>query len=505
MQQAQLDSRGGPSGGGRRTRLLPPIRTLAILLPVHLAAFLFLYFALVHVLENEIVRGQSDSVGVLARAVIEDLHLVMVAAPPPTIQEGLAAFSGGHELLDLELFDAAGKSIPGGSQPPPTVAELLSEGRSAKFRLERAGRGWRFDGELLVTAADRCASCHTPGETLGVATMSYDVTPYVESARSRLRWGIGGLVFVWVGVMGVLSVVTRRVAQRSLARLRADVDRSAERPDLELGEVSKLILDPVSSELYSSLRQVLEAQRDREAHVVSRLEHTHRLASLGQLAAGLAHEIKNPLAGIHGALEILRDETEDGQRKELFEQMLAETSRVNQTMQALLHFARPRRPHMASQDIPRLLEEVAQLLGPGFRKRRVTVACSTAPDLKRFTLDAEQIRQVLVNLVTNAAEAMPDGGHIALRAATLPEGQGILIAVEDNGPGMDPELQERIFEPFFTTKRAGTGLGLAIAKTLVHQHGGDIEVRSQPGQGSTFMILLPGAQAEPEAVDRKED
>jgi signal transduction histidine kinase len=257
----------------------------------------------------------------------------------------------------------------------------------------------------------------------------------------------------------------------------------------------------VSARLYESLRQTLERQQQRDVELSSRLHHTERLASLGQLAAGLAHEIKNPLAGIQGALELLRDETKDDSTRHLHDEMLGELKRVHGILQRLLESGRPAPLRPARLDVARLLADVAELLAPSLRRRQVELAVETAEGLPTIHADAAKIRQVLVNLIQNAGEAMLErGGHVTVRASGFDGDAGeparadspaVVIAVEDDGPGIPPELAASLFQPFFTTKFSGTGLGLSISKSLIEQHGGRIEFDSIPGRGTTFLIFLP--------------
>jgi signal transduction histidine kinase len=238
--------------------------------------------------------------------------------------------------------------------------------------------------------------------------------------------------------------------------------------------------------------------------MASRMEHTDQLASLGRLAVGLAHEIKNPLAGIKGALEILREDNVEKRTATLYDAMLEELERVNTTLQLLLESARPSPPQMVETDVRRLIKEAIYLLRPGLKRNGVTLRYEFGRDPKTAALDGAKIRQVLINLIQNAAEAMDTGGNIVVRAAEFPEDHGgLILAVEDDGPGITEENQKKIFDPFFTTKFSGTGLGLAIARRLVEQQGGTLQVDSKPGQGTTFYVLLPSPEAESGLLDRE--
>jgi hypothetical protein len=311
--------------------------------------------------------------------------------------------------------------------------------------------------------------------------------------RGRLRNRLALLLLVWGALLGASASLVRRTVERSVSRLRADLDAAA--AGRAAGdEAAPFVLDPVSAEVHRSLRDFLARQRRREAEVASRLEHHDQLAHLGELAAGLAHEIKNPLAGIQGALEVLRDDArDDAERVRLYEEMLGELRRVNTILQRLLESGRPAPLRLIDVDPALLVRETVELLQPALRRRGVRLEAEAAEGLPGVRLDPAKMRQVLVNLIHNAAEAMRDGGRVTVKASRYPQGGGVVLAVADEGQGIAAEDMERVFQPFYTTKFTGTGLGLAISKSLVELHGGRIEVDSRPGVGTTMYVFLPGA------------
>jgi signal transduction histidine kinase len=462
-----------------------------IFVAVHIIAFVALSLATLVIVQREIIKAHSESARMFAGEVIQDLHPVMVSARPAEIRAGIEAFAEAHDLLELQLYDASGQPLTGGQSSNPHVEQLLSEGARDRFDLEATDEGWALRGLVPIVARGLCNDCHRVGDVLGVAGLSYDLTPYLGSARGRLLRILGVLMVGWLAVLGVVTLATKKLVDRSMARLRANLGNPDSEGQGEIQGASSLVLDPLSAKLLTSLRDVVDSQKRREDQLASRLHHTERLASLGQLAAGLAHEIKNPIAGIQGVLEILRDEAAEESQRTLFERLIGETRRINDTIQELLHFARPGEPRKVATDIAEWLEDTVQLLTADFARRDISVRCSTGAALPKFSLDPSQMRQVLVNIVNNAGEAIESGGSIEIRATEFPNGTGVILAVEDDGPGIPPDELDRIFDPFHTTKVHGTGLGLAVARSLVEQHGGTIEVDSQIAGGSTFLIILP--------------
>ncbi|HKQ37569.1 MAG TPA: ATP-binding protein [Verrucomicrobiae bacterium] len=241
---------------------------------------------------------------------------------------------------------------------------------------------------------------------------------------------------------------------------------------------------------YAPLRSRL-----RESEVM--LERQEKLASLGTLATGIAHEIRNPLAAIKLRLFSLKKTLPAslGGHEDLVV-IKTQIDRLDQMLKDFLQFARPAEPKLRPVDARRLLQNVQALLGAQLERRSIHLEAEAADNLQ-LNGDSEQLEQVLVNLVQNAADSVNDAGTITLRAR-----QGVskirrestplvILEVSDTGRGIPADVQERIFDPFFSTKESGTGLGLAIAARIIEKHGGFIQYQSQPDRGTTFSIVLP--------------
>jgi signal transduction histidine kinase len=228
-----------------------------------------------------------------------------------------------------------------------------------------------------------------------------------------------------------------------------------------------------------------ELQRNFE-----QMKRAERLFAVGQLAAGLAHELRNPLGSVAGAAGILqRNANLDPKYQECLEIIDKESQRLNRLLTEFLDFARPHPPKFQSVDVDGLLDSVIQLAAHGVGSPAVTLRKQTAQPLPCIDGDPEMLKQLLLNLVINAVQAMPDGGDVVV-AATLRDGK-MLISVQDQGRGIAPGLRDKIFDPFFTTKDAGTGLGLPVAHQIVDQHGGVLTAEPRASGGMTFSALLP--------------
>ncbi|MBL0217903.1 MAG: hypothetical protein IPQ07_28990 [Myxococcales bacterium] len=228
------------------------------------------------------------------------------------------------------------------------------------------------------------------------------------------------------------------------------------------------------------------------ADAVSALDDARRLAALGQFAAAIAHDIRTPLTSISLNVQILRRKlqlSEDD--REHLDIALEELARLDRSVAEILDFAKPVKLASEEIDVGELIEDAAKGLTNVLSERGVALACE-APTTLTINGDPQRLRQVLANLVGNAADASKSGARVVLRALPANDGQ-IAIEVEDKGRGIGAEDLPRIFEPFFTTRPDGTGLGLAICHKVVRAHGGDIRVRSILGEGSTFTVMLPAA------------
>jgi two-component system, NtrC family, sensor histidine kinase HydH len=305
--------------------------------------------------------------------------------------------------------------------------------------------GWI--GGLL--AALLSGLCYTPH----ILTAWHDFPGYVINQYAEI------VLFFLVGITTGLLADEQREKQRKLE----DTARQLEKVNTEL--------------------------RDSFEH----LKRADRLAAVGNLAAGLAHEIRNPLASIEGAAGILEGgQITEEQRLEFLGIIKKECRRLNRLLGNLLDFARPRAPLRQNVDVEHLLDSVIGLMAHAAEGRNILLRKDIPAPGIMLHGDGEQMKQVILNLVLNAVQAMPEGGEICL--AVHPEVTDLLIEVIDQGCGIGPDNLDKMFNPFYTTKESGTGLGLAVAHQIVSQHGGSLSARNNPDRGMTFAILLPRVQ-----------
>ncbi len=234
----------------------------------------------------------------------------------------------------------------------------------------------------------------------------------------------------------------------------------------------------------------LREQTDILFQTEEQLRRADRLSALGELSAGMAHEIRNPLGSIKGAVEILKDDySPDEAKYEFIGILLKETDRLNRIVQEFLGFARPKLPEFQQADINEAVESVLTLTAQEARKAGVTVEKKLDSSIGKRSVDAGMLKQAFLNLILNAIQAMPQGGTLAVESALID--RTIVVKVSDTGTGIPEENRKKLFSPFFTTKKNGTGLGLAITYRIIENHRGSIDVASDPGKGTTFTVRIP--------------
>jgi signal transduction histidine kinase len=308
-------------------------------------------------------------------------------------------------------------------------------------------------------------------------------------ARTLLLSGVpafGALVVICWWLLGreALKPLRRLVrvmrrAETGQASLLADEGR----PD-ELGQAARS---------FDAMMAALSQSRARlEALYREHMSRAERFACVGELAANLAHEIKNPLAGLSGALELLADDLKcEPHPAEVVQEMRHQVVRLTRTMESLLSYARSPKARLRATDINSALERVLFLVQQQRRAKTsvVRVEFDPAPDLPPVLADPGQLEQVFLNLSLNACQAMNGHGGV-LRIHSYRDGGDVIVRVADSGPGIPVDVRPHIFEPFFTTKPDGTGLGLAVSARVISEHGGTINFECPPEGGTIFAVTL---------------
>jgi two-component system, NtrC family, sensor histidine kinase HydH len=356
---------------------------------------------------------------------------------------------------------------------------------------ERPGqeRDAQLHAALHVIESETVKACHNLREH-NTHRIRQANDQHTETLR-QLAWGlaaIGGSA----GLAGLfLGYGVARGLSRSIQRLQVRVQDAAgllgrDFPPIELtGDANLENLDRQVQVLAGRIEQIVEQLRQRDREV----RRAEQLAAVGQIAAGMAHEIRNPLTSIKMLIQTASEDGPGGLPHDDLGVIEREIRRVERSLQTFLDFARPPKPSKAPTDLATVVRETLELTRGRAAKQRVVVRFE--PPFKTISVDADpiQLRQVLVNLVLNALDAMPGGGTltIVLRA----DGPISEISVTDTGPGIAADFRHRLFEPFASTRETGLGLGLVICRRIVEDHGGSIDGENLPGGGAKFTVKLP--------------
>ncbi|HET9407532.1 MAG TPA: ATP-binding protein [Candidatus Sulfotelmatobacter sp.] len=295
-----------------------------------------------------------------------------------------------------------------------------------------------------------------------------------------------------VAICGALLVVLTYLIQRPMVELQQkiaqlgagdlDVSVSFARRNDEIGDLGRNF-----NHMVEQLRETRQEIERLHRTQMSRAEH---FATLGELATGLAHEIRNPLAGIAGVIEIIgRDLPATSPARAVVKDVRQEIARINQIVADLLKTARPHPPRVRKSDLNTTVEHAVMLGRQQATAKSIEIILKKDPTLPEVEHDSDQIHQVLLNLLLNAMQAIDGSGKITVSLRR--EWQFAVVEVSDTGRGIAAEHLPSIFRPFFTTKGEGTGLGLSLARRIVEDHHGKVEVSSKVGQGSTFSVKLP--------------
>ncbi|HYK89225.1 MAG TPA: cache domain-containing protein [Acidobacteriota bacterium] len=375
----------------------------------------------------------------------------------------------------------------------------------------RRGRVWR--GRAFVVN-DWYMSAYQPIHDIenGIIGMLYVGTlerPFEDGLWRAL------LIFLGIALLGVALVcgvaitiagsISRPIHDMAEAAKRvAEGDYSAQVSVTSKDEIGYLAecFNRMVRELSKATQELRQLAENLESKVEERtaqlkamqghLIQTEKLAAIGKLAAGVAHEINNPLTGIlTNSSLMLQDLPSNDARRDDLQIIVDETLRCRKIVKGLLDFARQTKPQKQAVDLNVVLEDVFNLVRNQASFHDIELELDQDRRLPAVMADKDQMRQVVLNIVLNAAEAMPNGGKIRASTRSDPQTNQVQISVQDNGPGIPDEVKSKIFEPFFTTKRTGTGLGLAIAYGIMERHKGAISIDSTPGRGTTISLRIP--------------
>lgn len=416
-------------------------------------------------------------------------------------------------LLGVRIFHPEGRIL--------NSADSREIGRQVNvydLRTFRAGETYTVfseseeQGEILgvvrpIYFEQRCNGCHSSEEeVIGVLNIDYSLAAMNDQMINSSQFFAGSMMAVIILLTGGISMIIYRFVSRPLQTI-ADKMALVEEGDLttefttsRTDEVGQLILS-----FNSMMGRLHQANEELQSWHNQQMERVDRLASVGEMAAGIAHEIKNPLAAISGAITVLAsDFSADDPRREIVSQVLDQIARLDKAATDLLYFGKPGKPSFNLVDANDLLKQTLFFVAQHPEAGKVHQIKEFTRDLPPVRVDEKQLQQVFFNVIINAIQAMKGGGGTLLLQTDLITRDNrpyVRVLVGDTGPGIPAATLQKVFTPFFTTKTQGTGLGLAICRQLLEQQGGTIHIASRIGNGTRVNIELP-VQG-PEAGEQK--
>jgi signal transduction histidine kinase len=474
------------------------LQILLLLGALLLAAFLPLFFAVSTYARFTLHEVRETSARALGRAIAGQLAEARERRPDGDLEPLLGAHVGTTGVEAIALLDAGGRV--GTSVGNAAAIAALGHVDAGKEAIRH-----------LTTAHGRALAVIVPdarGAIVAILRTDDESTRVEPLVRlSGLYMGLVALGLLVLSYLALTRLIVvpldelSRAAQRVAGGARRLEDpRGGARELLELGESVRTMTERLISEEQALRLKVEEVERTTESlrEAQDRLVRSEQLASVGRLAAGIAHEVGNPIAAIMGMQDLLLEGgLEEAEQHDFLVRMRKEIERINKIVRDLLDFARPTAKSVTVPSEPANVEvaiyDTVSLVTPQKSVRDVELAVDVHPDLPPVLLQREHLVQVLLNLLLNAADVCGPGGKVLLRAEAA--GDFVKISVEDNGPGVSPEIRARLFEPFATTKEVGkgTGLGLAVCRGLVEAAGGTIALDATHTPGARFVVLLPRA------------
>ncbi len=457
-----------------------------------------LTFAITRWQDSTFRKSARLSTKVLGETICDSISTEMELGRSERVQGSLERIGrGSPQIRSLRIVDMQGEVRM--SVDPEEVGKKLDLGRlQSHLGNEPALFEHRGGGKPILSFINpffnrsQCQRCHGVEEKInGYLVLDVSIEPMEKLVASNQRLILIGIGITFLTVVASILFITSRWVRAPLSRVIGTM-RRVEEGDLdarvhlhsgdELGKVARIF--------NSMVARLKENKEDLEVLHQRELERTQKMATLGELAQAIAHEIRNPIAGVSAAVKIIRDGlAKDDPRVEVFDEIHFQTGRIEKIVSNLIQFSRHSTPQFSFTDVHEIVEKTFELFSFQFEDQRIEIKKEFQHGLPMVYADPDQIQQVLMNIVLNAIQAMPRGGTLHMR--TFHGGDGwVHVAIADTGKGISEETMPKIFKPFYSTKAKGAGLGLSIVERIVQEHGGKVTVVSKHQLGTTVEISL---------------
>jgi signal transduction histidine kinase len=407
---------------------------------------------------------------------------------------GLRIFSPQGVVLQASDTTQVGRKVISGEIPTPERTVVLFEDGHQQPKVMTARRA--------ILNEPRCYRCHgSQAKINGILEISMPLTSIQSQIALSRKLMIGNALLTFLVMSAALSLLLTLLVGRPVQQLSETMAK------VEAGNLNAHVrfkrrdeIGALGRSFNAMVRRIADMLRQLELHHQREMQRADRLATLGELAAGIAHEVRNPLAGISGAVQVLTSElADDDPRKDVMKEIQKEIDRLDGSLKTFLEYARPAKPELQLVDVHEVIDRTLNLCLQSAQCSGIEVVRRFDNDLPPMRIDPILMEQVFMNIIINALQAMDNSGRLTVitRRANdgIVRGDAADIVFEDTGGGIPEERLENIFRPFFSTKHQGTGLGLTIALRIVEQHGGTITVDSEVGKGTRFRVVVPMNQS----------
>jgi signal transduction histidine kinase len=464
--------------------------------------------------EKKLLNAQKEKTVLLSDRISHGIMVLMLKNRWQDLQGMMESLiKDGKELKEIRVFSPDTGNIVVSSDPEDIGKRIYKEdldkyknGEYAAFLINKEGS--LYSSKLTpIENHEVCHRCHAPEkEILGIMDVEISLETVFETIEKFKKEHLTDALIGFVLILFTFLVIVGVLIDRPIHKMINTIKR------IEMGDLSARMNINKKDELgllaktFDKMVESLEsAKKEIEVYHEQQIERSARLASIGEVASGIAHEIKNPLTGISCAMQVLQTElSEDDSRRTVISEILNEVKRLDGIVKDLLTYAKPKPPQFLPSKVYDIIEKAKAFVYPEAKKLNIAIETYIEKDIPEIMMDPDQIMQVFLNMMVNAVQAMSAGGKLVVSIfqskyqdikdeirRDLGCDQVLVARFQDTGKGISPEDMKSIFEPFFTNKSKGTGLGLSISKGIVREHGGELTCNSEMHKGTVFTVYLP--------------
>lgn len=461
--------------------------------------------------KDQLLKTQEEKASLLSDRILHGIMVLMISNRWQELQSMVENLvKGGKDLKEVRIFIPETGIIKVSSDPEEIGKRIYEEDYKRAINRDEKPFLIKKDGVMFASKLTSvknmkvCYRCHGEGEKV-LAIMDIELSlesmyASIEEFKNRhIRNGIIGFILVILSFAIIVTFLIDKPIHRMITTIKS-VEKGNLSARMKIGRRDELGL--LASSFNNMIDSLEKARRELEEYHRQQLDRAARLASIGEVAAGIAHEIRNPLTSISCAIQLLQSELKDDARgRRIINEIQNQIKRLDGTIKDLLNYAKPSPPVFKLTDVEDVIRKAVFFVSAEAKKFNVNIEIDKASEISDVMMDDNQMQQVFMNIMINAIQAMPSGGSIKisiktekieyLLPGTIKGGEVLVISFKDTGEGIHPDDISSIFEPFFTRKTKGSGLGLSISKRIVKEHGGDITCTSILGKGTTFNIYLP--------------